>query len=86
MSAAAVAYFGKRGDGLRSAEVAYIAVLAAAPAMPHPARDRDLARTRRDFVLLQIVKTGALSEAEATAARASTLAVVAPLRPCAAGG
>jgi 1A family penicillin-binding protein len=69
ISAAAEIYFGKAVRDLTPAESAMIAGLIQAPSVLNPLRNLDAARRRAAVVLDAMVESGALSEAEASAAK-----------------
>ncbi|WP_329103722.1 penicillin-binding protein [Micromonospora sp. NBC_01699] len=79
VSAAARFYFGKRPGELTVPEAAMLAGLVKSPsfydALDHTGRGAAETRNRRDWVIGQMVETGAIGEAEASAARAVPLAV-----------
>lgn len=75
VAAAARRYFDKTVDELDAGEMATLAGLARAPSRFSPLAGIEHARARRDQVLEAMVQTGALSEADATAARARPLTV-----------
>lgn len=69
MPAAARLYFDKAVRDLTLAEAALLAGLIKAPSQLNPLRDIDAARERAAVVLASMIKTGAISETEARAAR-----------------
>lgn len=78
----AMAYFGKALEDLRLDEIAYLAALPKAPIQLHPTRSYDVAMARRDFVLLEMLKSGFVSEEETAAALRTELMVREPLELC----
>ncbi|WP_157937618.1 transglycosylase domain-containing protein [Oceaniglobus roseus] len=80
---AARAYFGREIGELGPGDFAFLAALPKAPARFHPVRDLARATGRRDFVLGEMVKTGALDAEEAEAARAQPLGTLAVPGTCA---
>ncbi|PKB25576.1 penicillin-binding protein 1A [Novosphingobium kunmingense] len=76
VQAAARAYFGKDVGDLTLAESAFLAILPKAPEKYGRARFADEAVIRRNWVLDQMVKNGAASQAEAEQAKAQPLAIV----------
>ena len=76
VAAAAETYFDKGLDALAPEEAAYLAALPKKPSELHPVRDRAAATGRRDYVLRQMIETGALAAAEAEAAMARPLDTV----------
>lgn len=79
---AARAYYGKTLDDLTLAESAFLAALPRSPAHFNPERVPDKARARRDFVLGEMAKSGAISSEDAAAARAAPLTHQTPLDRC----
>ena len=75
VAAAALNYFDKPLDELTVAEAAYLAALPKAPNNYHPTRRRAAALARRNWVVGRMAETGAISPAEAEAARASPLEI-----------
>jgi len=75
---AAQVYFGKDLNQLSLAETAFLAGLVKAPNRYTPHARPEAASARRDAVLSAMVETGAISAAEAEAARAEQLAVLPP--------
>ncbi|HXN69261.1 MAG TPA: transglycosylase domain-containing protein [Bradyrhizobium sp.] len=70
VDAAARRYFGKRAKDLGSSEAAMLAGLVRAPSQLAPTRNFGGAKERQELVLQAMVDTGALTAAEAEAARA----------------
>ncbi|MEO6091590.1 MAG: transglycosylase domain-containing protein [Novosphingobium sp.] len=77
VQAASQAYFGKDVDQLKLHESAFLAILPKAPERYGRARYAGLAIARRNYVLDQMVKNGWASPAEAEAAKAQPLGLVA---------
>ncbi|HEY1794533.1 MAG TPA: PBP1A family penicillin-binding protein [Stellaceae bacterium] len=75
VAAAAKTYFGKTLDQLSVAQVAFLAALPKAPSNYNPLRYAQAAKARRDWVLSQMVETGAITRAQATAGIAEPLGV-----------
>ena len=75
IGAASVRYFGVAPPDLTLAQAAYLAALPRAPNNYHPIFRRDAAIARRDYVLNRMVEDGAITEAEAGAARDEPLEV-----------
>ena len=73
VAAAAQAYFNKGLDELTLGESAFLAVLPKAPNNYNPARFPEAARSRRDWVLDRMAEDGAVSHAEAQAAKAEPI-------------
>jgi 1A family penicillin-binding protein len=69
-------YFDRPATDLTPAEAALMAAILPAPAHFHPRRNPGVATLRRDRVLAQMAREGALSEAEHLAARSEPAAVV----------
>ena len=82
VTSAAVAYFGKSVDDLQAAEFAYLAALARAPFVFHPVQAIERARHRRDFVLSEMARIGAITEGEALQATSKLLGVRTPIGRC----
>jgi penicillin-binding protein 1A len=78
VDAAAERYFAKAPDELTLAESALLAGLIRAPSRYAPTRDLDLARGRASVVLDGMVEAGAISPAEAAAAKARPATLAAP--------
>lgn len=74
VAAAAMTYFGKSLDAVTPEEAAYMAALPKAPSNYHPVRQYDAAIGRRNWVIGRMEEDGALSNAEAAAAKAAPLA------------
>ena len=70
VAAAALNYFDKSLDELSLGEIAFIAGLPKAPSRYDPARNPEIARDRRDYVIGRMQADGYITAAEATAARA----------------
>jgi penicillin-binding protein 1A len=79
VAAASLLYFDKSVHELTIAEAAYLASLPKAPNNYHPFRQRDRAMERRNWVIEQMVQTGAIKQAEGDKARKEALAVT--MRP-----
>ncbi len=77
VEAAAQAYFGKDVDHLALHESAFLAVLPKAPEMYGRARHAGQATERRNWVLGQMVRNGVATQAEADAAQAQPLGIIA---------
>jgi penicillin-binding protein 1A len=77
VAAAALNYFDKPLDRLTLPEVAYLAALPKAPSNYHPVSKTKAATIRRNWVLGQMLENGHISQAEATAAIATPLAIAA---------
>jgi penicillin-binding protein 1A len=77
VAAAAQAYFNKSLDELTLPEAAFLAALPKAPNNYNPFRHPEAARARRDFVIDRMRDDGAVTEAQAEAAKAE------PVRPAA---
>ena len=73
---AAASYFGKRPEDLTLAEMAYLAGLPKAPNNYHPIRHLDRALARRAYVLNRLAEDGAITDAEAEAAKAEPLVTI----------
>ncbi|MFC7540504.1 transglycosylase domain-containing protein [Siccirubricoccus deserti] len=80
VAAAAQAYFNKGLDELTLGESAFLAVLPKAPNNYNPQRFPEAARARRDWVLDRMAEDGAITAAEAEAAKAE------PIIPVRSGG
>jgi len=78
VDAAAKRYFGKAATGLSLSESAMLAGLVRAPSSLAPTRNLDGARQRAALVLDAMVETGAISRAQADAARAQPAALRVP--------
>ncbi|MFM5953406.1 MAG: penicillin-binding protein 1A [Novosphingobium sp.] len=76
VQAAARAYFGKDVGDLTLSEDAFLAILPKAPETYGRAKYTNEALERRNWVLDQMVKNGAVSEAEAAQAKAQPLGIV----------
>ncbi|HZH46014.1 MAG TPA: transglycosylase domain-containing protein, partial [Roseococcus sp.] len=79
VAAAAQAYFNKSLDELSIGETAFLAALPKGPNNYNPLRFPDAARTRRDWVIDRMTEDGAITAAEATAAKAEPI-VARPVR------
>ncbi len=77
VQAAAQAYFGKDVDQLKLHEAAFLAILPKAPETYGRAHNADKAIARRNWVLDQMVRNGWVRRAEADAAKAEPLGLVA---------
>ncbi len=77
VQAASRAYFDKDVDELTLPEMAFLAILPKAPERYGRAKNRELAITRRNFVLDQMADNGHITQAEAAAAKAAPLGLVA---------
>jgi len=75
VAAASLGYFGKSLDQLTLAESAYLAALPKGPNNYNPFRAHAAAVERRNWVLDRMAEDGAISEAEALAAKESPLLV-----------
>lgn len=64
IDAAAWRYFGREPSELSWAENAMLAVLPNAPSMIHTAKNRDLLKKKRDFLLQKIFQDGKISQTE----------------------
>lgn len=73
--AAARFYYGKPAMALSDAEALTLAVIPRAPRGYDPLKHLDATLRRRDYVLAMLVERGAVSEPDATAIRATQLAV-----------
>jgi penicillin-binding protein 1A len=73
VAAAAQNYFGKSLDELSLAEAAFLAALPKAPNNYNPIRFPEAARARRDWVIERMADDGAITRAQATAARAEPI-------------
>lgn len=76
VQAAARAYFGKDVDKLELHEAAFLAILPKAPEVYGRAKFADKAIARRNWVLDQMVKNGAVDEAAAATAKAQPLGLI----------
>ncbi|MFN5902851.1 MAG: penicillin-binding protein 1A [Novosphingobium sp.] len=76
VQAAARAYFGKDVGELRLHEAAFLAILPKAPERYGRARNEQLALTRRNYVLDQMVDNGWATEAQAAEAKAQPLGLI----------
>ena len=76
VQAAARAYFGKDIGDLQLHEAAFLAILPKAPETYGRAKNAGLAIARRNWVLDQMVKNGAVSSAEAENAKAQPLGII----------
>ncbi|MBT0665047.1 PBP1A family penicillin-binding protein [Geobacter pelophilus] len=72
---AAETYFGKGVDQLNLAEIAMLAGLPKAPNSYSPIKHMDKAKERQNYVLERMVKEGYITEAEATHARSTVIAI-----------
>jgi penicillin-binding protein 1A len=70
VAAAALNYFDKSLDELTLGEIAFIAGLPKAPSRYDPARNPEIARDRRDYVIGRMLADGYIDRAEADAAKA----------------
>jgi penicillin-binding protein 1A len=75
VAAAALNYFGKELEELTVEEAAYLAALPKAPNNYHPFRRKKEATDRRNWIIDQMVETGAINADTAKAARAKDLTV-----------
>jgi len=75
VAAASLLYFDKSVHELTVAEAAYLAALPKAPNNYNPFRQRERAIERRNWVIDQMVSTGAIKAAEGEAAKKQPLAV-----------
>lgn len=82
VKAAAMAYFDKTAEQLDAGEMAFLAGVVKSPKIYHPLNDPSGAQERRDFVLREMVKTGALTLGQAQVALASPLGARTPLGEC----
>lgn len=73
VASAAQAYFNKSLDQLTLPEAAFLAALPKAPNNYNPFRDPKAARDRRNFVLERMADDGAITRAQADAAKATAL-------------
>ncbi len=80
VAAAALNYFDKSLDELSVEEAAYLAALPKAPNNYHPVRKAQAAKTRRDWVIGQMVENGFVSAADGEAAKARPLTIRPPSR------
>ncbi len=76
VQAASRAYFGKDVDQLALHEAAFLAILPKAPETYGRAKYADKAIARRNWVLDQMVKNGAISAAQASEAKAQPLGLI----------
>lgn len=76
VQAASRAYFDKDVDGLTLPEMAFLAILPKAPEKYGRPQHRELAITRRNFVIGQMLENGHITEAEAAAAKSAPLGLV----------
>jgi penicillin-binding protein 1A len=77
VAAASLLYFDKSVHELTIAEAAYLAALPKAPNNYHPFRQRERALERRNWVIDQMVQTGAINTAEGERAKKEPLNVIA---------
>ena len=75
MAAASLLYFDKSVHELNIAEAAYLAALPKAPNNYNPFRQRERAVERRNWVIDQMVVTGAIKQADADKAKKEPLTV-----------
>jgi len=75
VAAAALNYFNKSLDELSLSEMAYLAALPKAPNNYHPVRKYDAAVTRRDWVMLQMLQNGFITDAQSDKAKLEPLAM-----------
>src|SRR6478752_3054205 len=75
VAAASLLYFDKSVHELSIAEAAYLAALPKAPNNYNPFRQRDRALERRNWVIDQMVSTGAIKVAEGESAKKEPLAI-----------
>jgi len=82
LEAAAQTYFGKTAADLTIAEAAVLAALPKAPSLYSPFRNPERCRERRDYVLMRLLKNGAITAAEYEAAVVTAVPEVfhAPIR------
>jgi penicillin-binding protein 1A len=73
VAAAAQAYFNKGLDELTVGEIGFLGALPKAPNNYNPLRYPEAARARRDWVLDRMAEDGAITPAEATAAKAEPI-------------
>ncbi|MBX3514020.1 MAG: penicillin-binding protein 1A [Xanthobacteraceae bacterium] len=73
IAAASLLYFDKSVHQLSIEEVAYLAALPKGPNNYHPFRQRDAALSRRNWVIDQMVVTGAITQQEANEAKKKPL-------------
>lgn len=73
VAAAALNYFNKSLDELTLSEMAYLAALPKAPNNYHPVRKYDAAVSRRDWVILQMLENGFVSQAQSDRAKLEPL-------------
>ena len=76
VQAASRAYFSKDVGELQLHEAAFLAILPKAPETYGRAKNAELALTRRNWVLDQMVKNGAVASAEAENAKAQPLGII----------
>jgi penicillin-binding protein 1A len=81
VAAAAQNYFNKSLDELTLAEMAFLAILPKAPNNYNPFRFPEAARARRDWVLDRMAEDGAITTAEAAAAKAEPIVARPSRRP-----
>ncbi|MDR3522788.1 MAG: PBP1A family penicillin-binding protein [Acetobacteraceae bacterium] len=81
VAAAAQAYFNKSLDELTLPEAAFLAALPKAPNNYNPFKHPDAARARRDFVIDRMRDDGAITQAQADAAKADPVKPAAFRRP-----
>jgi penicillin-binding protein 1A len=81
VASAAMNYFNKGLDELTLSETAFLAALPKAPNNLNPSRYPDAARARRDYVLDRMVEDGAVTAAEAAAAKQDPIIARGRLRP-----
>ena len=81
VAAASLVYFDKSVHELTVAEAAYLAALPKAPNNYNPFRQRDRALERRNWVIDQMVGTGAIKAADGEKAKKEPLAVTTRGRP-----
>jgi penicillin-binding protein 1A len=82
VSGASIAYFGKPLREASLAEIAFLAALSRAPSLFNPVTNLERAVERRNFVLSEMEQIGAISGAQAAAARQTSLIVIEPLGRC----
>lgn len=76
------AYFGKPAEGLTLEEAALLVSLLKAPALFDPVKKPIAALSRRNFVLDEMVRTGAIADEKAKAAAKYPIALRKPVVPC----
>ncbi|MFD1108285.1 penicillin-binding protein 1A [Pseudoroseomonas ludipueritiae] len=81
VASAAMNYFNKGLDELTLSETAFLAALPKAPNNLNPNRYPDAARARRDYVLDRMVDDGAITAAEAQAAKQDAIVTRGRARP-----